>query len=441
MGDAGRSGALHRRVTGHDEKEFGMSAQKHVGPWGCKHLLGAGVVVAVGMAAGPALGQYVPHILVSDGAFQANHTDPNLVNSWGLAFNPTGFAWVADNQTGKSTLYDGSGTPQSLVVSIPSPGGPRGGSPTGIVFSGGDGFVVSDGRHEAPARFIFVGEDGIISGWAPQVPPGSTQAQVAIDDSDEGAIYKGLALSVSERGDRIYTTDFHNNSVDAYDESFTELNLDFTDPSLPAGYAPFNIQAIGDSLFVTYALQDKDAEDDVPGRGHGFVNEFDRNGELIRRFASEGVLNSPWGLALAPADFGPMSGALLVGNFGDGRINAFDVETGEFLGALGQTKDRPIVIDGLWSLQFGNGFANQPTNTLFFTAGPDDETHGLYGRIDAASACAADCNDDGVLDITDFVCFQGQWQARTPAGDCDANGVFDVVDFVCFETAFLAGCP
>jgi uncharacterized protein (TIGR03118 family) len=399
-----------------------------------------GCMLAAGLAAAPAMAQYVPQLLVSDGAFQADNLDTNLVNPWGLAFNPTGVSWAANNQTGTASLHDGTGAVQALVVSIPSPRALDGGRPTGIVFNGSSGFEVTDGVNVGPARFIFAGEDGIISGWSPQVPPGSKQAQVAVDSSADGAIYKGLALSASSHGVQIYATDFHNKKVRAFDESFVDLELAFADSSVPSGFAPFNVQAIGASIFVTYALQDENGEDDVPGAGNGFVNEFDRNGRFVRRFQSGGVLNSPWGMALAPADFGPLAGALLIGNFGDGMINAFDRTTGKFLGTLDVAENRPFKVEGLWSLQFGNGFADQPTDTLFFTAGPGDESHGVYGRIDVASDCAADCNGDGVLNIADFVCFQSAWLAKTPAGDCDANGVFDVIDFVCFQGEFLAGC-
>jgi uncharacterized protein (TIGR03118 family) len=394
--------------------------------------------LGVGGAANPALGQYSTHVLVSDGGLPADHFDPHLVNPWGLAFDPTGFAWVANNHTGTSTLYDGSGAIQRLVVSIPTNVDPRGGSPTGIVFNGSSGFGIG-GVPPAPARFVFASEDGIISGWSPKEPPGSTQALVVIDNPV--GVYKGLAILADVDGDRLYAADFHTGTIDVYDDSFGDLFLQFVDPNLPAGYAPFNVQAIGDSLYVTYALQDANGVDDVPGPGHGFVDEFDRNGSLIRRFASAGVLNSAWGLALAPAEFGPMSGALLIGNVGDGRINAFDVKTRRFLGTLDEREGAPIQIEGLWALQFGNGVEGQPTNTLFFTAGPNEEANGIYGRIDAEIACAADCNGDGMLYITDFICFQEEWQAMTPKGDCNGDGIYNILDFVCFQAEWQAGCP
>jgi uncharacterized protein (TIGR03118 family) len=300
------------------------------------------------------------------------------VNGWGVAFNPFGFAWVADNGTGVSTLYDGNGVPQSLVVSIP------GGKPTGIVFNGSNDFVVSANGKSGPARFIFATENGTIAAWAPNVDP--THAITVVDSSGTGAIYKGLALGADGKRFLLYATDFHNRKVDVFDVSFqpTAVPGGFADRSIPSTYAPFGIQNIGGSIYVTYAKQDRDREDDVPGRGQGIVNVFTAGGTLVRQVAQGGALNSPWGVALAPADFGGFSNDLLVGNFGDGTINAYDPVTGRFHGQLTGADRRPLVIPGLWGIAFGNGLLDQPTSTLFFAAGPDDETHGLYGRIDAA---------------------------------------------------------
>lgn len=343
------------------------------------HRIGALWINAAAAASLTAGQAYFRTDLVSDRPGFAAHTDANLTNAWGLAFNPTGFSWIADNHSGVSTLYDGLGNPQSLIVNVP------GGAPTGIVFSGSNNFSVSDGTNSGAARFLFAGEDGTISGWAPDVPPPgpSTQAHPAVDHSASGAIYKGLAINSTTAGDRIYATDFHNGRVDAFGGTFQPiLPGAFADPTIPSGFAPFGIQQIGSSIFVTYAMQDDEGEDDVPGPGMGYVNEFDLSGGLVRRFASQGALNAPWGMALAPANFGAFSNALLVGNFGDGRVNAFDRSTGSLLGALTDSGGQPIEIDGLWGLAFGNGVSDQPTNTLFFTAGPDDELHGLYGRLD-----------------------------------------------------------
>jgi uncharacterized protein (TIGR03118 family) len=331
-------------------------------------------------------GTYQQRNLVSDGAVTADNTDPNLVNAWGIAFNPFSFVWIAANGTGNATLYDGAGKPQSLVVKVPTARNTNGkGTPTGIVFSGAPiGFAVSKGGVSAPSRFIFATEDGTISGWAPTVDP--TNAIRMVDNSEGGAVYKGLALSGAGNGALLYAADFHNNRIDVFDSAFKPVQTAgaFNDPNLPEGFAPFNVQAINGNLYVSYAKQDSNRHDDVAGPGSGYVNVFDLRGNLIRRVASRGALNSPWGMALAPAGFGAFSGRLLVGNFGDGKINAYDVATGNAVGSLTRSDQQPIQIDGLWGLAFGNGFANQPANSLFFTAGPGNEEHGLYGRIDVA---------------------------------------------------------
>jgi uncharacterized protein (TIGR03118 family) len=357
----------------------------------CARHCGATVVLAWAIAAASAAhaagSVYERHDLVSDGFVAAAHHDPNLVNGWGVAFNPFGPVWVADNGAGVSTLYDGAGNLVPLVVQIPSAGNAfGGGNPTGIVFNGSSGFVVSGNGLSGPSRFIFASEDGGIAGWAPNLErPIATHAVRVIDNSRTGAIYKGLALSAGGSGSLLYAADFHNARVDVFDADFKPVTLPagaFTDPSLPAGFAPFGLQAINGDIYVSYAKQDADRHDDVKGKGLGFVDVFDPNGKLIKRVVSRGKLNAPWGMALAPAGFGRFANRLLVGNFGDGRINAYDLASGEFVGRLKGSDRRPIEIDGLWGLAFGNGFANQPVNTLFFAAGPGDEQHGLYGRID-----------------------------------------------------------
>ena len=332
---------------------------------------------------------YSQHNLVSDIAGLADHTDPNLVNAWGLDAGPTTPWWISDNGTGKATLYNVS-SGAITIFTVPGAGGAQG-NPTGLVFNGGSGFVVNNGvGAPSAARFIFSSEDGTISAFKGNpivtvVPNANAPAH--------DAIYKGLAIDSRTAGQFLYATDFHNGKVDVFDSSFHAVTLagTFTDPSLPAGFAPFGIQNIGGTLYVTYALQDEDKEDDVAGPGNGFVDAFDTAGNFIQRVASMGELNSPWGLALAPADFGRFSGDLLVGNFGDGRIHAFDpatlTESGEFeaVGLLHSAAGRPLQIDGLWALQFGHGTtassANGLTTTLFFTAGPAEEEHGLFGSI------------------------------------------------------------
>src|SRR5437899_2290949 len=313
----------------------------------------AAVLAARISAAG--VNAYVQHDLVSDGFLPADHVDPNLVNAWGLTAQPASPWWVADNGTDVSTIYTADGTPRPLVVSVPN-------APTGAVSNTGPDFVVGSG----PALFLFATEEGKILGWNGGL---GTTAQVVADKSDEDAVFKGLAIA----GDRLYATDFHNGKVDVFDGSFGDVNTPgaFVDPSIPAGYAPFGIQNVGGDIFVTYAKQDADRHDDVAGQGLGFVDEFDASGALLGRVATHGQLNSPWGLALAPASFGRFGGDLLVGNFGDGQIPAFERQpTGQFepRGQLRTASGGILTIDGLWALQFGKGALanNGPTDTLFF---------------------------------------------------------------------------
>lgn len=332
---------------------------------------------------------YAQHNLVSDGAVPADHTNTDVVNAWGLVSGPTTPWWISDNGTGKSTLYNVSNGTFPLTVTIPGVGA-NPGTPTGIVFNGGGGFVVNNGVGTSPARFIFASEDGTISAFrgVPVVTVVPNSASPAHD-----AVYKGIAIDSATNGHFLYATNFHAGTVEIFDTSFHPVTIAgaFTDPTLPAGFAPFGIQNIDGTIYVTYALQDADKHDDVAGPGNGFVDAYDTSGNLIRRVASAGELNSPWGLALAPSDFGRFSGDLLVGNFGDGRIHVFDptqlTSDGEFeaVGLLHSVAGNPIQIDGLWALQFGHGTsptsANGLTNTLFFTAGPNDEGDGLFGSI------------------------------------------------------------
>ncbi|MFN8640385.1 MAG: TIGR03118 family protein [Candidatus Binatia bacterium] len=324
--------------------------------------------------------------LVSDQAGKAPVTDARLVNAWGLARSGTGPWWVANNHTGTSTLYDGNGNPfpagTPLIVTIPPPdGSPPGaeGAPTGLVFNATTDFVLTNGM---PALFIFDTEDGTFIGW--NLNSGSA-AEIAKDDSDEGAIYKGLAIGKDGAASRLYATDFHNGRVGVYDGEFGDVDREgaFTDPNIPAGYAPFGIQNIGGNIYVTYAKQDENKEDDVPGSGNGYVDEYDGAGNLLRRFASRGQLNSPWGIVEAPASFGTFGGSLLIGNFGNGRINAFNPDTGAFQGSLSKMGGGPIEIEGVWGLGFGNGASAGNSDTLYFAAGPDDEANGLFGMITA----------------------------------------------------------
>jgi len=326
---------------------------------------------------------YEQHNLVSDGFSPADHTDGNLKNAWGVAFNPNAFVWVADNKTGVSTLYDGLGNRQTLVVKIPPMQGNSGhGSPTGIVFNSSNSptdFVVSNGTTSGPSAFLFATEEGVIAGWAPTVDLNNALRATV----QPNAVYKGLTLAANGTGRFLYAANFRSGKIDVFDHMFQPVQTPggFNDPSLPHGFAPFNIQNIQGDLYVAYAMQDQQKMDEVAGRGLGIVDVFDADGNLIRRIGTGGRLNAPWGLTLAPAEFGKFSNCLLVGNFGDGAILAFDPRNGTFLGRLRKPSGEVLKIDGLWGLAFGNGLLNQPTSTLFFAAGPDDENHGLYGTL------------------------------------------------------------
>lgn len=329
---------------------------------------------------------YTQTNLVSDISGMAQFTDPDLVNPWGLSRSSSSPWWVSDNGTGLSTLYDGAGNKQSLIVKIPPPAGsPKGtiAAPTGTVFNGTGQFMVSQGGKTGSALFLFVTEDGTISGWSPSV--NGTKAIRAVDNSNggKGAVYKGMTLASSGGKNYFYVTNFRAATVEVYNSKFKQVHLagSFSDPYIPAGYAPFNIQLINGDLYVTYAKQDAAKHDDVPGLGHGFVDVFDSSGNLLKRLISRGKLDSPWGIVMAPSSFGAFSNDLLVGNFGNGHINVYDPNSGAFLGQLDDTTGNPIVIDGLWMLDFGNGGSAGPTTTLFFTAGIDGEAHGLFGTI------------------------------------------------------------
>ncbi|WP_229259414.1 TIGR03118 family protein [Duganella aceris] len=313
--------------------------------------------------------------LVADAGAAAAHSDAKLINPWGIAFNPTGFVWVANNGSASSTLYDGNGVPQSLVVATPA-------APTGIVFNGGSDFKISQNGVTAASPFIFAGEDGSISAWSPTVNRNNALTAVAAPAAP--VVYKGLAIAAYNGANYLYATDFHNNRIDVFDAAFHRATLPggFQDSSLPAGYAPFGIQAIGDRVYVSYAQRAAAGDDDVKGAGLGAIDVFDTAGKLVKQLVRGGALNAPWGMAMAPSNFGTYSGKLLVANFGDGKINAYDPETGALSGTLGKAGGAALAIDGLWGIAFGPGVNSQPTNTLFFTAGPGDEAHGLYGRID-----------------------------------------------------------
>jgi uncharacterized protein (TIGR03118 family) len=353
---------------------------------GSRHLVVVAVVAATAVmmglsSAAAATGDnaFVVHNLVSNVPGVADKTDPSLVNAWGLTAQPGSPWWVADNGTDVSTLYRADGTKVPLTVSVPN-------APTGAVANTSGNFAVSNGTTSGPARFIFDTEEGKVLGWNPAVNPA---AILGADRSDVGAIYKGLAISSTES--TLYAADFHNARVDMFDSSYHLIQAlgAFVDPKLPDGYAPFGIANLAGRIFVSYAKQDADAEDEVAGQGRGVVDVYDQAGTFLQRVVNHGQLNAPWGLAIAPADFGPFAGDLLVGNFGDGRINAYAPQatgTYERVDALRGADNKPIEIDGLWAIVFGKGAltSNGPLDTLFFTAGPNDENDGLFGTIRAS---------------------------------------------------------
>jgi len=345
--------------------------------------------------------------LISDGFVTAQKTDPNLINPWGVSFSPTSNFWISDNGTGLTSVDKVSGGTVTLnaipAVTIPpaSPGGDPS-SPTGQVFNSfasSGAFKLSNG---SPALFLFATEDGTISGWNPAA---GTQALMAINESQDvsagdktlglGAVYKGLAIAQTANGPMLYAANFRHGTVDVFDRDFNPV-MSFTDPHLPPGYAPFNVQVLNDKLFVTFAKQDATRHDDVAGRGNGYVDEFDLQGHLEERVASHGPLNSPWGLAIAPASFGTFAGDLLVGNFGDGTIDAFTMHDDnsskghdsathgddfKFIGRMLGADGKPISIGDLWALTPGNGASGGDPNALYFTAGLQDEAHGLFGSL------------------------------------------------------------
>jgi uncharacterized protein (TIGR03118 family) len=327
--------------------------------------------------------EFVQNNLVSDIPGLAKFVDPDLVNAWGMSSTPTSPIWVSDNGTGLATLYNGAGVKQSLIVTIaPPPGAPGPSTPTGQVFNAGtagSAFNVVSGGKTGSSRFIFATEDGTISGWSPGVNP--TNSIIAVDNSagTASAVYKGLAIGTSGGVTRLYAANFRSGAVEVYDQNFAPIGT-ITDPSLPSGYAPFNVQVLNGQLYVTFALQDGAKEDDVAGSGNGFVDRFNLDGTGLTRLVSNGPLNSPWGLAIAPSAFGSLGGDLLVGNFGDGTIDAFTL-AGSLAGALLDASGTPISIDGLWGLLPGNGGSGSSPNVLYFSAGPNDEADGLFGFL------------------------------------------------------------
>ena len=356
-------------------------------------IVSSGIVTPASAGRGAiATRSYAQTNLVSDIPGLAAHTDANLKNPWGTSVGPGSPIWVSDNHAGVTTLYDGAGNAKPLVVGIPAPpsaGQGAVGAPTGQAFNTFDpastDFVISKNGSSGPAFFLFATEDGTIAGWNPNVDP--ARAVIAVDRStatdsagDVGALYKGLALVTTPGGKFIYASNFRFGTVDVFDSHFNLVNS-FSDPTVPTGFAPFGIHNIGGKLYVTYAKQGPGKEDDAARPGNGFVDVFAPNGDLLQRLVSGGKLDSPWAVTLAPATFGAFGGDILVGNFGNGRINAYDPTTGEFQGELSSPGGGPITIDGLWGLRFAPATPGATANTLFFTAGLNDEADGLFGTI------------------------------------------------------------
>lgn len=326
----------------------------------------------IALVASPAFaaGGYKIAPLVADQPGIAPNTDPNLVNPWGLAqVTDSAPVWASDNGTGVSTFYDRtSGVLQFPVVTIPD------GVPTGVVaVPTGINFELTEGATSGRAYFLFDSEAGVISGWAPSVD--TNNALVGYNGSDLGSVYKGLALDTANK--HLLAADFKNNQVQVLDTSFAVIG-GFTDPGLPKNFAPFNVAILNGSVYVAFAKREKHGGDEIDGKGLGYIDVFNTSGVLQTQLIAKGLLNAPWGMAIAPANFGTFANDLLVGNFGDGRINVYDPANGNFLGTLSNPKGKPLKIDGLWALDSGPGKA-----TVTFSAGPDGETHGLLGLIKA----------------------------------------------------------
>ena len=394
------------------EKHQTTHRAKHIRPnWLCAGaLLGAAAGSLLAQTASAPPNNYLVHNLVSDLANIADHQDPNLVNPWGLGFGSTPF-WVGNNGKGSATLYDGIGAVIPLVVTIPQAGDSGTDGPvTGVMFnafaSNSSAFDVQAGM---PALFIFCSEDGVISGWNEAVS--GPNASILFDNSKSGAVYTGCAVGGIAATPYLFAANFHAGTVDVYDGNldlnpapYSQSSLpepysgspSFSNPAIPAGFAPFNVQNIDGTLFVTYAEQDAQKYASVGGPGNGYVAMFNLDGSLIANLVSQGPLNSPWGMAIAPANFGPFAGALLVGNFTDGKINAYNATSGAWLGTLNDATGNPIAIPGLWSLDFGGGAQGEDPGTLYITAGigggPNNdpvESHGLLASIQAAPSFAA----------------------------------------------------
>jgi uncharacterized protein (TIGR03118 family) len=363
---------------------------------------GSAMLTVMAAPAAVATNAYTLTNLVADAAGgSATNVDPKLVNPWGLSIASTNPAWVANNHTNTATLYDGNGKPQpqpaakQIIASFASASSGAAFAPTGIVYNGSTtDFLIKSGATSGAALYIVDGEGGMLAGWSPAV---SLTNAVTMYTDAAGAVYTGLAIATNAGNSFLYAADFHNSKIDVFNSSFAKQTTSassfaFTDPAIPAGYAPFGIQAINNGtngaaqIYVTYAQQTSGSNDPTSSAGLGYVDIYGTNGELVKHLiAAGGSLNAPWGIALAPADFGTFSNALLVGNFGDGKINAFDPALGTFKGTVNSSTGTASATPGLWGIAFGNGANNQPVNTLFFAAGPNGMANGIYGRIDVGS--------------------------------------------------------
>jgi uncharacterized protein (TIGR03118 family) len=396
--------------------------------------LGAGVLgIVFALTAVPlpvrASNAYVVRNLASDIPDLADNTDPNLKGAWGISESSKSPFWIADAATGLSTLYNSVGDVIPLVVTIPpSKAGGSTGTPTGTVNNSTTGFAIASGD---PASFLFDTLDGTISGWNSSV--NKTQAVVMVDNSGQGAVYTGLALGVNGSNTYLYAANLSAGTIDVFDSNFTAVVLPngFQDSQIPAGYAPFNIQNLGGNLYVTYALQNSGKNFAVPGVGNGYVDVYSTAGTLIQHLIAGGVLNAPWGVAIAPANFGDFANDLLVANFGDGTINAFNPTTGAFVATLNDAYGSPIVVPGIWALQAGNGGSGGDANAIYFTAGvpgPDGGEHGLLGRLQAAPVVSA-------ANVVNGASFQSTlapntWVSITGANLSGTTRIWDSDDFV-----------
>jgi uncharacterized protein (TIGR03118 family) len=391
------SSGLVRNLKRNCQRRFKMMGQNYLRQWAL--LVMTIVYVTLVPQQMHAAGGYIQHNLVSDVPLLADFTDANLVNPWGISFSATSPFWLCDQGTGLSTVYTASatvapGTVSATVVTVPATTtNLTGGKCTGQVFNTAPAPAFSP----APgvnASFIFATENGSISARSGAV------GVIKVDNSAAGAVYKGLAIFNSNSANFLYAANFNSGKIDVFDSNYAPATLSgsFTDPAIPVGFAPFNIQNLGGKLYVTYAKQDAAKHDDVAGPGNGYVAVFDTNGNLLQHLISNGPLNSPWGVAIAPASFDGFPSALLVGNFRDGFINAFDPSTGNFLGSISYPNGNPIVNVGLWGLQFGNGGSGGLAGTLYIAAGisvngSGIQSHGLLASIAVSTTAAAPAPD------------------------------------------------